>query len=205
MSACSRPPAGSCRSNAGLRGNVRTVARIRTLGAALLAALAMPVSTAGASAYSQVLQSYERNGTIPPCVFSSAELASALNGVDTYGAQYFADFTDAITSALTARAGGACVAAHAAAPAAPPGSGQALTGELQIGSLTAATAAGVPLPIVLMALLAACGALAVALGGVLRRRGADPAWLAGWRHAWGEAAYRVGGAWAGFVDWLRSA
>jgi hypothetical protein len=170
----------------------------------VLAALAIPVSTAGASAYSQVLQRYERDGSIPPCAFSSAELASALSGVDTYGAQYFADFTDAITSALTARAGGACLVPHtAAAPAA--GGGQTAPGRLRIGSLTAATASGVPLPIVLMALIAAAGAVALALAGLLRWRGGEPAWLAGWRHAWGEAGYRAGGAWAGFVDWLRSA
>jgi hypothetical protein len=27
--------------------------------------------------------------------------------------------------------------------------------------------------------------------------------FAGARHAWGEAAYRAGGTWADFVDWVR--
>ena len=63
-----------------------------------------------ASAYQQVLTIYESEGTIAPCQFTPAALQAALNGVDTYGAQYFADFTQAVQSALTSRAGGACAA-----------------------------------------------------------------------------------------------
>jgi len=33
-------------------------------------------------------------------------LSTALKGIDTYGAQYFADFTDAVQAALAERASG---------------------------------------------------------------------------------------------------
>src|SRR5436305_7461147 len=79
----------------------------------LLVALFVLPAVARASAYSKVLQTYEQKGTVPPCQFSSSELSSALKGVDTYGAQYFADFTGAIQSALTARADGQCGASGA--------------------------------------------------------------------------------------------
>ena len=72
-----------------------------------------PRAGLAAGAYQQVLHVYEREGSIPPCQFTSAQLQSALNGVDTYGAQYFADFTQAIQAALTSRAGGSCAPARA--------------------------------------------------------------------------------------------
>jgi hypothetical protein len=45
---------------------------------------------------------------IPPCQFTSVQLEAALKGVDTDGAQYFADFTQAIQAALTSRAAEEC-------------------------------------------------------------------------------------------------
>src|SRR5579859_224869 len=63
---------------------------------------------AAADAYREVLSIYEAEGSIPPCQFSSPQLEAALRGEDAYGAQYFADFTDAIQSALAQRASGAC-------------------------------------------------------------------------------------------------
>ena len=61
-------------------------------------------------AYQAVLRAYERQGTVPPCQFSPSQLQSALNGVDSYGAQYFADFTQAIQNAISVRASGSCAA-----------------------------------------------------------------------------------------------
>jgi hypothetical protein len=57
-------------------------------------------------------------------------------------------------------------------------------------------------------LLIALGLLALALLAVLlalaaRRFGWGEERLAGTRHAWGEAAYRAGGTWGDFVDWVR--
>ena len=57
-------------------------------------------------------------------------------------------------------------------------------------------------------LLIALGLLAVTLLAVLlalaaRRFGWGEERFAGARHAWGEAAYRAGGTWGDFVDWVR--
>jgi hypothetical protein len=182
------------------------VRRLSIVIAALLAMLAVPASSTAASTYTRVLRTYEREGTVPPCAFTSAQLSSALKGVDTYGAQYFADFTDAINNALAARASGQCVSrAVQAHTAATDIGGRAASRPLHVGSVTAPTSAGPPLPIVLMGLIAIAIAAVLAVAGLARMRGWDPGWLAGWRHAWGEAGYRADGAWAGFVDWLRSA
>ena len=58
-------------------------------------------------------------------------------------------------------------------------------------------------------LLIALGLLALALLAVLlalaaRRFGWGEERFAGARHAWGEAAYRAGGTWGDFVDWVRA-
>ena len=45
--------------------------------------------------------------------------------------------------------------------------------------------------------------LAAAFGGFARALGWEPAWAAHWRHACGEAAYRVEGLLADFADRLR--
>jgi hypothetical protein len=190
----------------GSRGNVRVVRRVSIVVAAIVAMLTVPASGAVASSYSRILKTYEREGTVPPCAFTSAQLSNALRGVDTYGAQYFADFTDAINSALAARASGQCVSrAVQAQTAATDIGGRVASRPLHVGSLTAPTSAGVPLPILLLAAIATAIAAVMAVAGIARVRGWDPAWVAGWRHAWGEAGYRTDGAWAGFVDWLRSA
>jgi hypothetical protein len=157
------------------------------LGAALLPA------EASAGVYQQVLQVYQREGSIPPCAFTGPQLQRALGGVDTYGAQYFADFTQAVQTALTARAGGACVAAVAhpgggAAGAARPGpgggpatpadpgtdGGPAAGGRTPVPAppsfaLTAATRSGVPLPLTLLGAAVLAGALVLAGAAVLRR------------------------------------
>jgi len=162
----------------------------------------MPAALARASAYTKVLQTYERTGSIPPCQYSSAQLSSALKGVDTYGAQYFADFTNAIQAALSARASGQCTPGGVPHPTAA--GSQAARTPAAPSSVTASTDAGVPLPIVLLAVLATICALLGAAVAVTRLRGWDPAWAAAWRHGWGEAGYRAGGLWSEFRDWLRS-
>jgi hypothetical protein len=156
-------------------------------------------AAARASAYTEVLHTYQANGSIPPCAYSSDQLSSALKGIDTYGQQYFADFSNAVQNALAARASGACargvppVTQSAPVPAPP-----ALP-----SSATAATDADVPAPIVLMAAVAAVVAAALAIRAIARAGGWEPRWTPSWRHAWGEAGYRVGGGWEDFLDWLR--
>jgi hypothetical protein len=168
---------------------------------ALAIALLVPASLARASAYSNVLHTYEQQGSIPPCQFSSSQLSSALKGIDTYGAQYFADFTGAIQSALAARAGGACggnagrpttfpPATHLPSPAAH--------------SVTASTQSDLPASILLIALLCAAALLSGVTVGFARLRGWEPRAVAASRHSFGEAVYRLNGSWADFRDWLRS-
>jgi hypothetical protein len=180
------------------------VPRARLAIATLVAATLLPVSAAEAGPYAQVLHAYQTTGTIPPCEFSSAQLATALKGVDTYGAQYFADFTNAIQGALTARASGAC--SHPAAASSPSAARPTSvpTGSPRVRSVTSPTAADLPAPMLLMAGLALAFALIGTVAAVGRARGWSPAWAPRWRHAWSEAGYRVGGTWAEFVDWLRS-
>lgn len=171
----------------------------------MLAAPATP-ALAASSTYTKVLHTYQSQGTIPPCQFTSAQLSTALKGVDTYGAQYFQDFTSAIQNALSARAGGSC-ARHVSATGAPsPGSGQQPPPgpPPRLGPVTAATDAGFPAPVLGMAVLAGAFALFAAIGGVARTRGWDPHWLASWRHGCAEAGYRIGGGWSALLDRLRA-
>jgi hypothetical protein len=141
--------------------------------------LALTTGVAGAASdYQQVLQVYEREGSVPPCQFTPAQLQSALGGVDTYGAQYFADFTQAVQAALTSQAGGACAVVtstgrRGAGPAG--GSGRSVPPPPAV-ALTAASSAGLPLPLKLLGGLTLAGALALGGGATvarLRRRRAQ--------------------------------
>ncbi len=123
--------------------------------------LARPVPARAAGAYQHVLRVYEATGTIPPCRFSAPELQHALGGVDTYGAQYFADFTNAIQAALTARAAGTCGPAPLRRPAAA--SAASADAVARLPSVTAPTGAGVPVPLLVLAGLAVAGALGAAV------------------------------------------
>lgn len=129
-----------------------------------------PVRASAASTYQQVLQVYEREGTVPSCQFTPAQLQAALGGVDTYGAQYFADFTQAVQAALTARAGGACAPPGGSRAVSPPGA-RAPVPPPPGGSLTAAGSGGIPLPLALLGGLAVIGALGAARATLRRTRG----------------------------------
>lgn len=184
---------------------MRGLGRLSLLTAVSLTAVLLCAAPAGAagSLYTRALHAYQANGgTIPPCKFTSAQLESVLKGADTYENQYFADFSNALNTALSQRAAGACgqvagsqAAAISQARHGPP---------LKLGPVTAATGASVPAPIVLLASIAGVLLAVLGVGWVARSRGWDPAWAATWRHAWDEAEYRVGGGWANLVDRLRS-
>ena len=62
---------------------------------------------------------------------------------------------------------------------------------------------GTPAGLLIALGLLALGLLAVLLALAARRFGWGEERLAGARHAWGEAAYRAGGTWGDFVDWVR--
>ncbi len=160
----------------------------------LLAGLALAPS-AGASPYSQVLAAYQSTGSVPACRFSSAQLVAALHGIDTYGQQYFADFSDAVQSALAARAAGACA----------PGAHRALAvGAVpQVplpASATSATDANLPLPLLALAGLTVLLVIAIGANALMRGGGWEPAWAVAWRHAWAEASYRMAGHLSDLAD-----
>jgi hypothetical protein len=173
---------------------------VRKLATAVtLITLGLAPAAAHASAYTDVLRVYQADGSVPPCRFSSVQLAAAMKGVDTYGQQYFADFTNAVLSALSARASGACSPGRHAFSAAGASARSALP-----PSVTSATDANLPAPILLMATLGVVIGSALGLRALARGFGWEPARAAGWRHAWGEASYRLSGGWAELRDWWRS-
>ncbi len=174
---------------------MRRLATVTVLGA-----LALLPASALASAYTDVLRVYQASGSIPPCRFSSSELAAALKGIDTYGQQYFADFTEAVQSALAQRAGGACVPGAAArvSQAAESPSSVPLP-----ASVTSPTNADIPAPIIAMAILAALMAAILGVGAGARAFGWEPRWAQVWHHAWAEASYRASGGFDAFADWWR--
>jgi hypothetical protein len=167
-------------------------------------ALAIPVASAdAASNYSRVLHAYETSGSVPACQFTSPQLQSALKSIDTYGAQYFADFTNAVQAALTERASGACAPRHGSTVG-HPAAKSVHAPPLRLGPVTAATGASLPAPVLLLAGLGALGALIGAIAGLAWWRGWSPRWAGAWGHALGEAGYRARDGWGEFDDWLRS-
>jgi hypothetical protein len=136
--------------------------------------VATPALGASSGAYQAVLHAYESQGQVPPCQFSGVQLERALQGVDAYGAQYFADFTQAIQTALSVRASGSCSAAPAAAT--PTRVAGPVTPPARFGPVIAATGAGIPAPLaVLGGLLLAVSAIGTGLMVWARRRQAPAA------------------------------
>jgi hypothetical protein len=170
--------------------------------AVVLASALVPAAAARANVYTAVLHVYQLDGSIPPCRFSSAQLATALKGIDTYGQQYFADFSNAVQNALAARASGACSAAAQRAVLSAGRARGAPASPLP-ASLTAPTDAGPPAPIVLMALVAAIVGAALGIRALALAGGFEPEWTLRWRHAWAEAGYRVAGRWGELIDRVR--
>jgi hypothetical protein len=186
----------------------------RLLLAALLVSLVLPAARASASAFAEVEQAYgaSPSQTIPPCQFSSTVLAQAKSSVPNDAQQYDQNLIAAIEQAQQAQASGTCNAKkHRAtgatvpvgtpAPPAVPPLGRSTP--LDVGSATAPTDSGLPATMAILGILAGVALLAGAALGLARLRGWDPGWLAGYRHSWREAGYRVSGVWSQFGDWLR--
>jgi hypothetical protein len=170
--------------------------------AAILVGLALWPASAAASGpsslYGRVLRVYQTEGSIPPCQFTSPQLSSALNSVDTYGQQYYADFIAAIDLALSARASGTCGKGHHHTTAARV-SGNVPRAPRLPTSITASTSSGMPPPLVALGAAVALLAGAAGLAALARRRGAP----SDWGHGWAETRYRLGGLWSGVAERLR--
>ncbi len=169
--------------------------------------LAPPALAAGVGAlYNKVLHTYQADGRIPPCEFTSPELATTLNEVDAYGQEYFADFIGAINTALTARASGACSGGHQHAVSVTArtnrGSSPSPGGPALPSSITAPTRSGLPLPLILLLALGVLAGGSAALIQWLRSRGGTGR-TAGWRHGAAEARYQAAGAWLRWRDGRR--
>jgi hypothetical protein len=70
-------------------------------------------------------------------------------------------------------------------------------------SKTRSSDAGVPAPLVALAVIGALMALAALLYWLARWWAWEPRWLVRARHAGAEASWRASGSWAEFMDWLR--
>jgi hypothetical protein len=162
---------------------------------ALTAALVVAPATALAGPYQQVYETYSTTGGVSACQFSAATLEAALKDTPSYSLEYDADFTLAVQNAISARAGGAC----------SRGSSSKLRGlKLQLtnygnpappSGVTTANGAGVPLPLVLLALLALFGLLGTGVIAGGRALGFRPRWAAAADHALRETEYRLGDQW----------
>jgi hypothetical protein len=84
----------------------------------------------------------------------------------------------------------------------PAGAGGVAAAELEPAA-SGTPGGSAPLPVVLLGALALAAALAVLTGVAMRRLGLADDRLAPAAHAWREAAWRAGGTWADFRDWLR--
>jgi hypothetical protein len=76
-------------------------------------------------------------------------------------------------------------------------------GGLPPGPVPAKSRAGVPAPILLLAVFAGLFLLVGAVAGTARVLGWDPGWAVAWRHSWAEAEYRIEGGWLALADRLR--
>jgi hypothetical protein len=70
-------------------------------------------------------------------------------------------------------------------------------------SKTRSSDAGIPAPLVALAIIGALMALAALLYALARWWAWEPHWLVRARHAGAEASWRASGSWAEFSDWLR--
>ena len=63
--------------------------------------------------------------------------------------------------------------------------------------------AGIPAPLLALAVVAGLMALGALLYGLARWWAWEPRWLVRTRHAGAEAGWRASGSWAEFLDWVR--
>jgi cobalamin biosynthesis Mg chelatase CobN len=128
----------------------------------------------------------------------------------------------AAPASSSAGSGGAAAAPTSAAPTASPGAaataaaGQApqpaatakpapavVDNAVLAAARTRSSDAGMPAPLVALAVIGVLMALAALVYALARWWAWEPRWLARARHAGAEAGWRVSGSWAEFVDWVR--
>ena len=206
--------------------------RLRALTIALAAVSLAAPAAANANAFDKIFHDYQQTGKIDPCKYSQGDLQSAQSQVPNDVEAYAPDFPNALQAALEARAGGGCHSGGKAAPApvapaaptpttaapqptpgvtttpapaadpapAPAAADQAI-------ARTAAAAhnsdAGVPAPVVALAVIGGLLALGGLLYGLAHWLAWDPRWAQRARFAMAEAGWRAGNTWSEFADWVR--
>ncbi len=105
--------------------------------------------------------------------------------------------------AATAATPGAATPTPQPAPSVTPAASVTDGAILTAASATDDNGAGLPAPLVALAIVALLAALAAALVALARWWAVDPAWMQRSRHATAEAGWRTSAAWAEFTDWLR--
>jgi hypothetical protein len=96
--------------------------RARLLLALLIGLLLAPAAHARTTS-DKIFADYTKRGQLNPCDYTTAELQNALDHVTPDIRQYASDYPDAIKTAISRRAGGACAtpdSGGAPPPAAPP-------------------------------------------------------------------------------------
>lgn len=169
----------------------------------VLALLAAAAPLAQADALSVVQDAYTATGSVPPCQFSSSLLVEALKQAPTYDTEY-TDISQAIQTALSERAAGACGGAASGVHVAgghgtvPPG----LRGLRVPAAVTGPGDGAIPAPLlIVLGLAAACAAVGIAYAAG-RARGWDPLWARTTRHAFGDAEFHLGLRWENLRDRL---
>jgi hypothetical protein len=199
--------------------------------AVAVASLAAPAA-AQANAFDKIFHDYQKTGKIDPCKYSQGDLQQAQSQVPNDVEAYAPDFPNALQAALEARAGGGCNAAKqspapavtpttpaptAPAPPAVPGAtttpapapdpSPAPAAADQAIARTAGAArdsdAGVPAPVVALAVIGGLLALGGLGYGLAHWLAWDPRWARRSRHALAEAGWRAGNTWSEFADWVR--
>jgi hypothetical protein len=100
-------------------------------------------------------------------------------------------------------AGGASTAAPGGTPS--PGPTVSSPPDVRIRNASHAThgSSGIPVPLLVIAGLAALLAIPALLWALVHWRGWQPAWWPEFRHSLAEASWRAGNGWSEFSDWLR--
>jgi hypothetical protein len=110
--------------------------------------------------------------------------------------------TTGVPPGTTPAAPGASAPAPQPAPTSKPAPAVA-DNAILAASKSRSSDAGIPAPLVALAVIGALMALAALLYALARWWAWEPRWLVRWRHAGAEAGWRASGSWAEFMDWVR--
>jgi hypothetical protein len=110
--------------------------------------------------------------------------------------------TTGVPPGTTPAAPGASAPAPQPAPTSKPAPAVA-DNAILAASKSRSSDAGIPAPLVALAVIGALMAVAALLYALARWWAWEPRWLVRWRHAGAEAGWRASGSWAEFMDWVR--